>query len=118
MSTHLAQVFVFISALVASVVIRLWLTSRHIRHVALHRDNVPAPFGASLSLQAHHKAADYTLAKAQLDLLDTALSAAVLLGWTVLGGLDLLNQALLLHWGPGMAQQMALRVAFCWSAAY
>ena len=67
--------------------------------------------------RAHHpgcspKAADYTVAKARLELLELALGTAVLLGWTLLGGLNLLNQALL-HWlGGGMWQQLALLAAF------
>ena len=41
-----------------------------------------------------------------------ALSAAVTLGWTLLGGLSLLNQSLLSWMGPGMWQQLALLAAF------
>ena len=45
------------------------------------------------TLAAHQRAADYTLAKARFGLLGTAFGAAVLLGWTLLGGLDALNEA-------------------------
>jgi STE24 endopeptidase len=41
-----------------------------------------------------------------------ALEALVLLGWTLLGGLDWLNQSLLAWLGAGMAQQLALVVGF------
>ena len=105
----------FTAALVASLVARTWLTTRQCRHVARHRDQVPAPFRASIALAAHQKAADYTLAKARFGTLQMAFGAVVLLGWTLFGGLDLLNGALrdaiVPHWG-GLAYEVALVVAF------
>lgn len=106
----LTSVFAF--ALVASVLLRLWLSSRQIRHVAQHRASVPAPFAQSISLAAHQKAADYTIAKSQLGMLELAWSTATLMAWTLLGGLDALNQALLGWLGAGMVQQLALLGGF------
>jgi STE24 endopeptidase len=63
-------------------------------------------------LEAHQKAADYTLAKSRVAMLDLALDAAMLLGWTLLGGLDLLNQVTLNFMGTGLAQQVTLVVSF------
>jgi len=103
---------VFAAVLVASMSVKVWLTSRQVRHVARHRDEVPAAFASTVSVAAHRKAADYTVAKARLGLLELAFGAAVLLGWTLLGGLNALNQALLAWLGPGMAQQLALVVSF------
>jgi STE24 endopeptidase len=45
-------------------------------------------------------------------LLEMAFGAAVLLAWTLLGGLDALNQWLLLLLGPGMIEQLALLGCF------
>ena len=73
---------------------------------------MPTAFAQRITLQAHQKAADYTITKARFSLLEMALGAAVLVGWTVLGGLDLLNQWLLSLLGAGMAQQLALLVVF------
>ena len=67
------------------------------RHVAAHRDQVPAAFAGTVTLDAHRRGADYTLAKGRFGLLATAFGTLVLLGWTLLGGLDALNQALLRH---------------------
>lgn len=103
---------VFALALVASVLLRLWLSSRQIRHVARHRATVPAPFSQSITLAAHQKAADYTIAKSQLGMLELAWSTATLMAWTLLGGLDALNQALLGWLGAGMVQQLALLGSF------
>ena len=105
----------FAVALVASLLVKFWLASRQMRHVAEHRNAVPAAFSSSVTLPAHQKAADYTLAKGQFGLLTMAFGAAVLLGWTLLGGLDLLNQAVRdavqPRWGD-MAYQLALLAAF------
>ena len=97
------------------VLVKLYLSSRQIRHVARHRGAVPTAFAATISLASHQKAADYTLTKARFGLLELAFGTAVLLGWTLLGGLDTLNQALadtrLADWGP-LAQQLALVAGF------
>ncbi len=102
----------FSALLIASLLTRFWLSSRQIRHVARHRGEVPAPFAGSVDLAAHQKAADYTIAKARFGLIQTALAAAVLVGWTLLGGLDALNQALRAVLDAGMWQQLALLGAF------
>ena len=103
---------VFATLLLAGLALRLWLASRQIRHVARHRGAVPAAFAGRITLAAHRKAADYTIAKARFGLLEMALATAVVLGWTLLGGLDALNQALLAWLGGGMVQQLALLAAF------
>jgi STE24 endopeptidase len=102
----------FAAFLLAGLIVRFWLASRQIRFVAQHREAVPPPFDAAVPLAAHQKAADYTIAKTRFGLLELAFGAAVLLGWTLLGGLDTLNQALHDWLGSGMAQQLALITAF------
>ena len=109
-STLTTLVFAFL--LLAGLLLRLWLASRQIRHVAQNRGAVPAPFAGRITLAAHQRAADYTVAKARFGLLELGLSSAVVLGWTLLGGLDALNQWLLSWLGGGMAQQLALLVGF------
>jgi len=84
----------FSAALVLGLLTRFYLSSRQIRHVARHRDSVPAAFAGTITLTSHQKAADYTITKARFGLLELAWGAAVLLGWTLLGGIDALNQAL------------------------
>ncbi|MDZ4293664.1 MAG: M48 family metallopeptidase [Hydrogenophaga sp.] len=103
---------VFCALLVAGLITRTVLASRQIRHVARHRATVPAAFAQTITPVAHQKAADYTITKARFGLLDTALEAAMLLGWTLLGGLDWLNQTLLAALGGGMVQQLTLLAAF------
>jgi len=112
MSYSLALTLAFAAALVIGLCVKFWLATRQIRHVARHRGEVPAPFVGTITLAAHQKAADYTVAKTRFGLLEMAWGAAVLLGWTLLGGLDLLNRWLLEALGGGMAQQLALLAAF------
>ncbi|WP_239142621.1 M48 family metallopeptidase [Variovorax sp. WS11] len=104
--------FAFALALVAGLIVKFWLATRQIRHVARHRDAVPAAFAQAITLAAHQKAADYTIAKTRFGLLEMVWGAMVLLGWTLLGGLDLLNRLLLDALGGGMWQQLALLAAF------
>jgi STE24 endopeptidase len=105
----------FLAALLLSLLTKYWLATRQMRHVAQHRHTVPAAFASAVPLAAHQKAADYTLAKGRLGLLSTAFGAAVLLGWTLLGGLDALNvavrDAVQPRWGD-MAYQLTLLAAF------
>jgi len=84
--------WVFAVLLSLSLAIRLWLANRHIRHVEAHRARVPAPFRTSITRAAHRKAADYTVAKTRFGRVTIVLDALLLLGWTLGGGLDLVDQ--------------------------
>ena len=105
--------YVFSAMLLVNLLFRFWLNSRQVSHVAGHRYEVPMAFSNIVNLTSHQKAADYTIAKLRLGLLEMGLGAAILLGWTLLGGLSALNQALLNWLGyGGMGQQLALLGAF------
>ena len=81
----------FAAAIVSSFVLKTWLALRQMRHVAAHRGEVPAAFVGTVSLEAHQKAADYTLARGRFGLISLAFGTVVLLAWTLLGGLDAVN---------------------------
>lgn len=102
----------FAIAVCASMTLKFWLASRQIRHVAQHRAAVPQPFVDRISLGAHQKAADYTLAKTRLGLLEMVWGTALMLGWTLLGGLSALNALLTSTMGTGIGQQLALVATF------
>jgi STE24 endopeptidase len=78
----------FVIALASNVVIKLWLAYRQLSHVAAHRAEVPAAFREKVDLAAHHKAADYTRALVQLDMLTILFEAVLLLGFTLGGGIQ------------------------------
>ena len=73
---------IFSLALAISVAMQLWLALRQMRHVRAHRGAVPAHFEGRISLAAHQKAADYTIARTRLAMADTVLEAVVLLALT------------------------------------
>ena len=112
MTTAYTFTLVFTSLLVLNLLLKFWLSHRQMRHVAQHRAAVPEAFAATIDTAAHHKAADYTIAKLRLGHWDMALDTAMLVMWTLLGGLGLLDQWLLNLMGPGMWQQISLVVSF------
>jgi STE24 endopeptidase len=81
----------FVVFLLAMVGVRLWLANRQIRHVLSHRAEVPAEFATRIGLASHQKAADYTTARVRLGMLELVFDAAVLVGLTLLGGLQLID---------------------------
>ena len=102
----------FIGFLAVSVIVQFWLASRQIRHILTHRNAVPSQFSEKIPLAAHQKAADYTIAKTKFGMLNLLVGTGVLIGFTLLGGLQSLSNALLDLLGHGMLEQMALLAAF------
>jgi len=101
----------FAAFLMATLGTKLWLASRHIQHIQRHRDAVPEQFAAKIPLAAHQKAADYTIAKTKLKITLLVLNAVVLIGFTLLGGLQWLSELLTPAFGVGIAYQLALVAA-------
>ncbi|KVG05276.1 peptidase M48 [Burkholderia vietnamiensis] len=101
----------FAIAVLAMVVTKLWLASRQIRFVAAHRNGVPVQFSATIALSAHQRAADYTVERTRLAMAEIVVSAAVLVGLTLLGGVGALDTLLTGWFGRGYGQQVALVAA-------
>ena len=102
----------FVCVLLVTVLLRFWLATRQIRHVAANRSAVPSQFAEKIPLAAHQKAADYTIAKTRFGLLRLVISSFVLIGFTLLGGLQWLSVTLLPITSGGMWYQIALLAAF------
>src|SRR5262245_46059662 len=83
---------VFVVLLLAGTMLRLWLALRQLDAVRAGRARVPAPFDTRVTLDDHHKAADYTVARDRIGIIETLFDAALLLGWTLLGGLALIDR--------------------------
>ena len=81
----------FLVMFALSVVIKLWLNRRHVQHILKHRNEVPDAFAGKISLEEHQKAADYTVAKARFNRWPSLYDSALLLLWTLGGGLSLLD---------------------------
>jgi STE24 endopeptidase len=108
----LAFSVLFVGFFVLTLILRFWLANRHVRHVLANRAQVPAEFATSIPLAAHQKAADYTVAKTKFGLAALLFSSVVLIGFTLMGGLQWLAATLLPITGPGMRYQIALLLAF------
>jgi len=96
----------FLVALVLTTGVRLWLASRHRAHVAAHRAEVPAAFRDAIPLDAHQKAADYTVARVGLARADVVVGALLLLVLTLGGGLQWLYDTAGALAGDGLVRDL------------
>ena len=92
---------IFLVALVFSLAIQIWLNRRQINYVAANRPQVPDAFAEHIPLQAHQKAADYTLTNMRIGMFELALGTVLLLIWTLGGALEWLDSSWrTLEWSP------------------
>lgn len=105
MTTALTAIFV--TLLVLTTATRVWLGRRHINHIQSHRNQVPAAFSETITLEAHQKAADYSSAKTRLMILEGLAQAILLALLTIGGGLQWIDTA----WRGVMPEQEILRGA-------
>ena len=89
--------FIFIATLALTTLAKLWLARRHLAYIAAHRDSVPEAFEGQISLASHQKGADYTSAKTRFSMLSVLFDAALLLAFTVAGGIEKIS-GLSMHW--------------------
>ena len=106
MSVLLTSAFVFF--LLLMVGLKYWLASRQMRHVSAHADTVPHQFADRVTREAHRKAADYTIAKTQLGMIETALGAVVLVSLTLLGGVQWISESLRALFTSDLTYQVAV----------
>lgn len=97
----------FVTLIVITSITRLWLSRRHIQHVTTQSSTVPKAFADSIDLTAHQKAAQYTVAKSKLVMLEIVIQAFVLLGFTLGGGLQFIDSV----WQNWLSQYEILRGA-------
>jgi len=103
--------FIFIATLAFTTLAKLWLARRHLTHIAAHRAEVPAAFREKIQLGDHQKAADYTMAKTRLGILSALFDAALLLAFTVGGGIQSIADFSSAWFSAPLAQGMAVIVA-------
>jgi len=104
--------YLFLLALAASLGVRLWLAARHIAHVKKHRETVPESFAGRVPLEDHHKAANYTLTNTRLGRFALLYDSLLLLGWTLGGGLEWLDNS----WRAAELQPVITGMAVIFSA--
>lgn len=112
MSSSYTLTLVFAGFLTLNLLLKLWLATRQLSHIAQHRETVPLEFKEVIELHDHQKAADYTSAKLRLGHWRLAVDASMLLVWTLLGGLGALDTWLMQVSSTGMLQQLLLVMGF------
>ena len=98
----------FVVLLVLTTLLKLWLARRHAAYVVANRDRVPERFAGKISLPAHQKAADYTQAKVGLNIISIVIDVAVLLAFTLGGGINWLDQVWRGFLGEGLTSGVAI----------
>ena len=102
---------IFIAALAMTTLAKLWLARRQLVHIAAHRAAVPEAFREKVQLGEHQKAADYTSAKTHFDMLGALFDAALLLVFTLAGGIQFIANLCNGWFSASIAQGMATIVA-------
>jgi len=102
---------IFLAALLATLLVKVWLAIRQVRHVVAHRDHVPSRFAERITLSAHQKAADYTVARTRLDMMEMLTSKMFLVALTLLGGLQIAQTWLAQNAAPWLGTGLWLQVA-------
>ena len=109
--TSLAFAALFVAAAASTLALRLWLAARQVAYVRAHRVATPDAFASRIDDAAHRKAADYTIAKQRLGMLEAVVDTALLLVLTeggVLGSLVAATQELAL---PSLVRDVLLLAA-------
>jgi STE24 endopeptidase len=85
---------VFLFFLLTKNIIESWLEAKNKAHIWNHRTLVPERFQEVITLEEHQKAAEYSVAKIKTSQFFHVINFAVLLGWTLGGGLQYLDNVL------------------------
>ena len=101
----------FVAFLLTDIAVRMWLATRQIRHVARNRDQVPPEFSHRIGLASHQRAADYTVARVKLGMLERTYDAILLVCLTLMGGLQAIDLLVGQLTSNDFLRQMLLLVA-------
>ena len=83
--------YLFIFLLITTTIFQVWLTKRHIAHIHKNKTKVPAAFSKKISISDHKKAADYTISKSNIGIIDLFIQAIFLYLITLGGGINILT---------------------------
>ena len=83
--------YLFIFLLITTTLFQVWLTKRHIVHIYKNKEKVPTAFAKTISILDHQKAADYTISKSNIGIIDLFIQALFLYALTLGGGINILT---------------------------
>jgi STE24 endopeptidase len=77
--------------LITTTIFQVWLTTRNIAYVDKNKTKVPTVFSKTISISDHRKAADYTISKSKIGIIDLFIQAIFLYLLTLGGGINILT---------------------------
>ena len=83
--------YLFIFLLITTTIFQVWLTKRHIAHIHKNKTKDPAAFSKTISISDHKKAADYTISKSNIGIIDLFIQAIFLYLIILGGGINILT---------------------------
>lgn len=83
---------VFILFVALKSLIEAYLDRRNMNNILAHRNEVPEKFKEQISLSDHQKAADYSIAKIKASQFFQFIDIAILLMWTLGGGIEAMDK--------------------------
>lgn len=110
-SLQTSMTTVFIAFVVTSIALRFWLAHRHINHVKAHENDVPPLFKGKISVDAHKKAAHYSIARSRIGLASTLIDNALLLALTLGGGIQRLHSLIANHFISSVSYGIVMVIA-------
>ncbi len=84
------ELFLFILSI--NTIIKYYLEIRNQRYIQNHKNQLPDKFKQIVTLKEHIKAADYSSAKTKAGYIFRVFNLAILLIWTIGGGLNYINE--------------------------
>jgi STE24 endopeptidase len=103
-------VAIIFAAILLSGLLDIYLERRQGAAVLAHRDLVPAEFAGQVNLEEHRRAADYTLARARLGMVQGAFDTILAVLW--LGVFLAPVAAIVAHFvAPGLSRSVAIVIA-------
>jgi len=106
--------FIFLFAILTSVVALLWLNFRQDRAIKSSFNEVPEGFNETISLEDHQKAGHYTQAKLLANHFEIIFSTIVLLIWTLGGAMNWLD----VFWHERISDPILLGTVFILSIMF
>ena len=100
--------FVFLFAVLTSVLALLWLNFRQDKAINNSYNSVPEGFSDSIKLEDHQKAGNYTKAKLLLNHFEIIFSTIILLVWTIGGGMNWLD----IYWSQKITNPILMGTTF------
>jgi STE24 endopeptidase len=103
-------VTIIIAAIILSGFLDIYLERRQARAVIAHRNEIPTEFVGEVSLAEHQRAADYTLARAALSMVQSNVDTILAVLWLALL-LAPLHAAIAAFIPPGLSRSVAIVIA-------